>query len=644
MDFFYAQDHARRMTWRLVWLLAIALVAVVAATNLLVLLLMYLVSAPETLGGEHSLLSYALSADPSLVIMLSTAVVAVVVIGSVYKLVKLSGGGRSVAELLGGERVRMDSGDALEQRLIHVVEEMALAAGVPVPGLYVLRAERGMNAFAAGYTASDAVIGVTQGLLEQLNREQLQGVIAHEFSHILNGDMRLNIRMIGLLHGIMVIGMVGEFLLRSFRVSGEGERGRGGGQFGVLVFGLGLMAIGYLGAFAGNVIKAAVSRQREFLADASAVQYTRNPDGVAGALKVIGGSTLAGRLNSPAAAQLSHGYFVTGISQFFDRLLATHPALDERIRRIEPSWDGRYLPPRAVSAVTAPAQADAADQPVLPLALETLLAAVGQVDEASLGYSRALLARLPSRLLEALHDCEGACAVVYLLLLDAEHVARESQLALLGQYETAALVQRTSELALLWLPVEPELRLPLLDLALPSLHQLTPEQYQRIKQAMRQLIAADRRINLFEWSLQQLLTHHLDRVLKPAGVRGHVAGRYTLAALETELRQVLSFLTHAGHDDELARQRAFASGWVILGREPVELLPREQVTLVAVGVALERLAALRPLQKPLLLKALVAVAATDGVVRAVEAELIRAIAAVLDAPMPPLRGGGIQAA
>lgn len=640
MDFFHAQDHARRMTWHLVWLLAIALVAVVTATNLLVLSLMYLVSVPETAAGDNSLVNYLVSVDPSLVIMLSAAVVAVVVIGSVYKLIKLSGGGRSVAEMLGGERVRIGSADALDQRLTHVVEEMAIAAGVPVPGLYVLRHERGMNAFAAGYTQSDAVIGVTQGLLEQLNREQLQGVIAHEFSHILNGDMRLNIRMIGLLHGIMVIGMVGEFLLRSFRVRTDGERSRGGGHIGVLAFALGLMAIGYLGAFAGNVIKAAVGRQREFLADASAVQLTRNPDGIAGALKTIGGTLLAGRLSSPAAAQLSHGYFVAGISQFFDRLLATHPALEERIRRIEPSWDGRYFSPSTVRPA-ATAQVVEAVPPAVPVAIETVLAAVGQINVAGLGYSQALLARLPLRLMEALHDSVGARAVVYLLLLDVDHSTREAQLARLDQQETSAVASRTRDLALLWLPLEASLRLPLLDLAMPALHGLAPDDYQRMKQAMTQLIATDGRINVFEWSLQKLVTHHLDRALGRAGVRGHVAASHMLAALDVELRLVLTFLSLAGHEDDIARQRAFARGCEAVGLGQAELLSREQVSLEGVGDALDRLAALRPLQKPLLLKALVAVAATDGVVRPVEAELIRAIAAVLDTPVPPMLGAGV---
>ena len=269
---------------------------------------------------------------------------ALITVGSLYKMAQLAGGGTVVAERLGGRRVYPNTTDPVERRLLNVVEEMALASGVPVPPVFLLSEEQGINAFAAGYSPSDAVVGVTRGCAQQLTRDQLQGVVAHEFSHILNGDMRLNMRLIGVLHGILLMGLVGRELLRLVGHSGGGRSRRNDGAAPLLLIGLAFMVIGFLGLFIGNLIKAAASRQREFLADASAVQFTRNPEGIAGALKRIGAAVFGSKLASPRAAEASHMYFAEGISTLF----ASHPPLHERISRIDPQWDGKF--PQALPA------------------------------------------------------------------------------------------------------------------------------------------------------------------------------------------------------------------------------------------------------------------------------------------------------
>lgn len=337
-DFFDRQDVARRNTTRLVILFVLAVLAIMASVDLLLAATMgYLARDPRT-----GAIDWTLAADPQL---LGLAVVGTLILvggGSLYKTAQLRGGGRIVAEQLGGRRLNPDSRVPAERQLLNVVEEMAIASGSPAPPVYLLDQEDGINAFAAGFTPADAVIGVTRGAAERLTRDELQGVIAHEFSHIFNGDMRLNIRLIGLLHGILIIGLLGYFILRMTAFSGRGRRSKqGSSALPLLALGAGLMAVGFFGTFFGNLIKAAVSRQREFLADASAVQFTRQPEGLAGALKKIGGAATGSTIQSPNAPEASHMFFGRATSGF-SALFSTHPPLAARIRVIEPAWDGTF--------------------------------------------------------------------------------------------------------------------------------------------------------------------------------------------------------------------------------------------------------------------------------------------------------------
>ena len=332
MNFFEAQDKARRNTLWLVLLFTLAVAGLIVLTNLF-LLSVYVYLKTEQFVVSPETLSYFYSWEEFAIVGLGVCLL--VLGGSLFKALSLSGGGPTIAEMLGGRLVSHGTTDLQQRQLLNVVEEMAIAAGMPIPQVYLL-SDTSINAFAAGLSPANAVIGITEGTLTRLNREELQGVIAHEFSHIANGDMRLNIRLLAILHGILLIGLVGYFMFRSLRFAGRARKGAGG-IFALAAIGVGLMVIGYAGSFFGQWIKAIVSRQREYLADSSAVQFTRNKDGIAGALKKIGGSSHVGSyLSSPSAPEYSHAYFANGISSFWQSLFATHPPLETRIRRIEP--------------------------------------------------------------------------------------------------------------------------------------------------------------------------------------------------------------------------------------------------------------------------------------------------------------------
>ncbi|MBZ0111519.1 MAG: M48 family metallopeptidase, partial [Thermoanaerobaculia bacterium] len=489
MDFFTQQDHARRRTRHMVVLFAAAVVATIAALYLVgaVLLLYYGGGGENT---DHSLW------NQDLFFIVTSTTLGIISMGSLFKIADLArGGGAGVAESLGGRRVDAATQDFAERRLLNVVEEMAIASGVPVPGVFLLDTESGINAFAAGFSVDDAAIGVTRGCLEQLSRDELQGVIAHEFSHVLNGDMRLNLRLMGVVHGILVLSLIGYWMLRLGGGNVGDRRGKGSP---ILFVGLAIWVIGGIGLFFGKLIKSAVSRQREYLADASAVQFTRNPGGVAGALKRIGTAAHGSSLQSLHAEEVSHMLFGSGSGPSWTSFLATHPPLVDRIRRIEPTFDGVFevepLPVQREPArpkVEAQSGLERLEGLILPAAVApaAIIASVAQPTPAHIAYASAFLRALPPDLSEMARDEEGARAVVLALLLDSREGIRARQL---GRLPVGGTLRRSVGRA--WegvseLPAEG--RLPLLDLALPALRHQPRESYHELIATVQQLILAD---------------------------------------------------------------------------------------------------------------------------------------------------------
>jgi Zn-dependent protease with chaperone function len=642
-QFFEHQEKARRNTSRLVFLFGLATVAIAAS--------LYGIAAVATgfRGTDpatQKMVFEIVWLDP--VLMLQVGVLTLVVVGgaSLYRTHQLAGGGRVVAEALGGRLLHADSSAPLERKILNVVEEMAIASGTPSPPVYLLEHEAGINAFAAGFSPSDAVVGITRGCAEQLSRDELQGVVAHEFSHILNGDMRLNIRLMGVLYGILVIGMIGYFLLRSSFWAGAASRrnSKDNSAMAMAAVGFGLVIVGFLGTFFGNLIKASVSRQREFLADASAVQFTRNPDGIAGALKKIGGFEAGSHIESPAAPESSHLFFGQALSSGLNSLFATHPPLAERIKVLDPSWEGAsgqgaVGPGAAAGVVGAPSHHAAAgfagggaDAPAAS-AVEQM----GSVTVAHLAYAAQLLGEIPPAVKEAAHDSFGARAVVYALLMDADSEARKLQLAVLDEKGEGGVPELTRKL----MPEVERLgrghRLPLIDLALPALRELSASQYERFQGVVHDLVLADQRIDLFEWTLQRILLTHLtptfEGVQRP---RKRLRGKKQVRRV---LEVILSTLVRAGTLSESAMQQVVAGAGRDLGEDELQLLLPDEVGLAQLDEALSLAASLVPGAKERVLRACAQVIAADRKVAESEAELFRAIADSLGCPVPPLLPG-----
>lgn len=636
MNFFEAQERARKNTFWFILLFVLAVVGLVILTNLLLLVILnfarsdQLVFSPGALQGLYSWQEFA---------MVSAGVCLLIFGGSLYKTMSLSGGGSTVAEMLGGRHVPAATIDLQQRQLLNVVEEMAIAAGMPIPRVYLLD-DTVINAFAAGMSPANAVIGVTRGAMTRLNREELQGVIAHEFSHIANGDMRLNIRLIGVLHGILLIGLIGGFLLRSMRFTRRSRSSKGAGAIAaVAALGVGLLVIGYAGSFFGNWIKSVVSRQREFLADSSAVQFTRNKDGIAGALKKIGGSA-GSYLESPQSAQYSHAFFAEGIGFFLQSFFATHPPLEQRIRRIEPRWDGKFLQSQAKT--TAPIKPDEASSSVaakmavtaaILTSAEEAISQVGTLNEENIEYVRELIVAMPLLLREAAQDAYTARALIYAMLvsMQKDNLAATSALQ---QYADPDLHSLCDQFLPELKNLQDKFKLPLLELSINALRDLSPNQFVQFKQAVHQIIVSDKSVKLNEWVIQRLVIQQLDEHF---GFRKPPRGKFkSLDPIKTEVEYLLSLIAHVEHADDNTARAAFACGAAEVGIESLNMRPIDEIKLSSLNHSLDALAQLKPLVKPRLLKACVAIILQDGKTTTQGIELVRTISTCLDCPVPPI--------
>lgn len=644
MNFFESQQHARNNTTKLVFLFILAVIALVIMTNLLVMLIFGYLDRNQEITAEAFMQTF----DWQTFTAIGIGVVVVVLAGSLYKIAALSSGGKVVAEALGGQLIPQNTQDINQRKLLNVVEEMAIASGTPVPPVYLLKNEPGINAFAAGFSPRDAVIGITEGTIEQLNREQLQGVIAHEFSHIFNGDMRLNIRLMGVLHGILIIGIIGYFILRSAAFSGRRSR-NGKGAGGILALGMGLVVIGFAGTFFGRLIKASVSRQREYLADASAVQFTRNPHGIAGALKKIGGFMTGSKIENPGAQEVSHAFFSEGVPTVLHFMLATHPPLEDRIRRIEPGWDGNFdvssaLPAQQETGETAAegikTQTDVKTRMTAAVTGAAVIDAMGAVerignpDQDTIAYARSLIDELPVSIKEAVYEPYGARAVMYTLVLHKPADMRNRQLEYLHKHADADVYAQMNKIIPIIGNMDAKYHLPVIELAIPALKQLSLAQYQIFTRNLMALIKIDDKINLFEWALQKILLHHLGGHFYK---RATVKVRYSrLDQLKQECEIILSVLAYAGHQEQANTEQAFAAANEQLAIAGLVLVPKDRISLTILDQALEKLNRLKPLEKPRLLKACVQSITFDQRIAPAEVELLRAFSTVLDCPMPPI--------
>jgi Zn-dependent protease with chaperone function len=630
MDFFKEQDKSRTKTIRLIALFVLAVVAVVLAVYLTAVVFVFSYSYRQTGFDAHGFNWI----QPQLGFWVINVTLLVIFIGSITKIIALAKGGTAVAESLGARLINASTTNADERRLINVVEEMSIASGTPTPQVYILDQEKGINAFAAGYSSNDAVVAVTHGCLTSLSRDELQGVIAHEFSHILNGDMRLNIRLIGFLSGIMVLAQIGYILLRSRSSS------RKGGNQAVLI-GLGLVIIGFVGQLFGRMIQAAVSRQREYFADASSVQFTRNPRGIAGALKKIGGSMAGSRIQSPNAGEICHMFFSKAIRSLF----ATHPPLADRIYRLQPDFDGQFITltiPDEGTATVAPEpkqpERGPTRQPVagFVISADSVVKRPGNITSQDLKNSKQLLAAIPNPVKNELSDILGSICVTCALLLQKDPELKIRQIESLQKVAPAAVIRQILQLEKELKDINPELRLPLLDLALPALRQMSARHYAKFRELIRILVEADAKLSLFEFALQEIIMHRLEATFKRHKKEVVYKNIETLAV---DAVNILSKLAHVGHPEEAAAQAAFNSAWAKLhintSSRDWNMLPAGTVSFSALRVALKRFSYATPGVKKTILDACAHCVLHDKKVTVEEAELLRAVAYALDIPLPP---------
>jgi len=658
MNFFEHQESARRSSRILIGLFILAVLCIVCAVNGV------LATAFFALMPHGTWARYGFSALPNYFFETTTAVVVLLILGgTLVQILDLQAGGEAVARMIGARAIDPGTRDPAEKRLLNVIEEMALASGIPAPRAYVLDRENGINAFAAGLHPHDAIVAVTQGTLARLSRDEIQGVVGHEFSHILNGDMGLNIRLIGVLQGLLMLALFGRFLASmAVYTSDSGDanerRSANGIALVMTVIGLSVLAVGYIGVFFGRLIKASVSRQREFLADASSVQFTRNPDGIGGALRKIGGIDAqgGGTVTHLHAETLSHMFMAPISISLASGLLASHPPLPERLKRIyghtvdylsaeprPPEYPPHEpeQPPLDYPAAGAPAASLLSPLAVMGLAnggsagkgavphAEALHASIGRPPVQAGAFATSLPAQLDALgLRPALGDAVQAQLLAMAMLLDTDPAVRAQQSAAVVERFGSAATVALERYARIIATLPPGWRLPLIDLSMPVLRTLAPAQRDALLQLAHLLIQADGRVTLAEFLLYSVLKR---RLVPVRAVNG--PGRLPrLADALADATVVMSLIACVRLPED--PQRALAAGLALVpGTGP--LLPQKSLTLPQVSAAFDRLATLAPLEKPLLVKACIAIAFVDGSSHWKAASCLRTLCAALDCPLPP---------
>ncbi len=651
MNFFEQQHLARRQTRRLVWLFALAVIGVVVAVDVVLVLIF---AALELKQSEGQVFSFwgALRDHPTALMVTSVLTFLVITIASIGKTASLRSGGKAVASSMGATQVGSGTSNLHHRRLRNVVEEMAIASGVPVPEIYVLEQEEGINAFAAGFTPSDAAVVVTRGALEKLTRDELQGVVAHEFSHILNGDMRLNIRLMGVLFGILVVGLIGRKILEGMRHTRDSK-----GLGPIFLAALAIMVLGYVGLLIGRMIKASISRSREFLADASAVQFTRQTDGLAGALKKVGGLAQGSKLEAGESEDVSHMLFSDGVG--FSGLFATHPPLMERIQKLDKHFDPRQFvdihkqwggnidvlafdeemalagksglapnaSPKRVAAPTLPG----ADTQVR-IEARAVSRQVGNPANDDYRVADQLHHQIPDALKRAARDPVQAESLMLALMVDPGTRAVQLQLIAAELGKTSA--QHADSLGTSLAGLHPMMRLPLANMAFPSLRRLPRPRLDQFIAVLDRLMHVDGQVLPFEFCLATLVRVQVADFLDPPNAKA--VGRNKLADCREQAIGLLALVAEHGHDNRGDAERAFQAAVAVLFQGQALGYQPPGDWRAFLDQALPTLDRLNATGKQLLIEALVRGISQDGLLSVPEAELLRLVCAALHCPLPPV--------
>ncbi|MDR3109633.1 MAG: M48 family metallopeptidase [Planctomycetaceae bacterium] len=665
MNFFEHQDNARRNTGLLIFLYVLAMIAI---TVLIFVPVAVVVAYSQTVDIDYSHLDasgsrglgFGLLLDEVVAFFAVFLVVSAIIGGGTFWMTSQlsAGGGERVADMLGARRVSPSTTDLKERRLLNVVEEMAIAAGLNVPTVFVMDNENSINAFAAGYKPNEAVVSVTRGTLELLNRDELQGVIGHEFSHILNGDMRMNIRLIGTLYGLELLVYVGWMILRSGTSSRRySSSNKNAGGAAILMFiGIGVIIAGSVGMFFSSLIKAAISRQREFLADASAVQFTRNPGGIAGALKKIGAPTVGSVVTNENATSVSHMFMASSFKSFFSAMFATHPPLDERIKRIDPTFDGKF-PARIVpvsdyderdthkdsrSQVTSGfnANVQTTSSPVTSTvddssAITNAMNGIGSIDIEQLLSATALLDSLPPQVINMTNNADGAVAAMFAVLIDKDSNIAAKQFDVIRSRESDWGLNASQNIVTLLATQSDAAKFALVQRSFPALRLLGVTNYQRFRQTVELLIAADGKIDLFEYAISALLLRDLD--VHFGLERSGVTHYYAASAIRKQICLILSYVAYSGATEIDAARRAYEAGCCQFDKADAigiagTMLDAPLCKLNDFDAALRAVAVAKPAIKKKVLEAVIACVIADNKITPREEELVRAMCAMIGLP------------
>ena len=636
MNFFEYQEQARRQSRWLVFLFILAVIIIIVVIDAAILVAFGVMNTEEQ---QFVFSMQMLKANLPTLLGGALVTAAVIAIASLFKTATLRSGGGKVARDLGGVLVEADARDPLRRRLYNVVEEIALASGIPVPEIYVLEQESGINAFAAGFTPADAAVAVTRGALEKLNRSELQGVIAHEFSHIFNGDMRLNIRLMGALFGILMLSLIGRRVLHGSYFMGRSKNNNGGA---IVLVAIAVMLVGYIGLFFGRWIKSAVSRQREYLADASAVQFTRDPDGIAGALKKISIYSDASYLNVETE-EVSHMLFGDGEKT---SMFSTHPPLNERIQRIDKSFKPEDLVTlaksiqrkgRAEAEQAAKEQESGKKRGAGLFDADNLIDQIGHPDFSRILMAAALAASIPEEINQAAHSDQWATEVLFYCLMDQDDEIRERQLLVVAQNMGSDSESRVRGL----LNAAPELareqRLPLLEISIPELKRRPPDHVSKVLTTVNALSDADGQTDVFEYLMAKIIEQHLWESMNPQRVR--LSGKKPLQKVIDKVLDVVAVLAMHGNENTADIEIAFRAGLHSLGVAATTSIPMIEDWSMALDSALPALDQLKPADKEKLVKALIATVMADNKIAVSELELLRVICSVIHVPLPMITGG-----
>ncbi len=633
-DFQGHQENAYQRTGRLILLLSIAILGTIVCTGISLGYVFTVVVAglgEEAPLGIVFLYAFGIGSVISAIIVL---------IGSLWKLRQIRGGGAVIARDLGGELIEPGSTDLNNRKVLNIVEEMAIAASMPIPPVYLMDGEDGINAFAAGYDPSDAVVAVTRGCVKRLTRDQLQGVIAHEFSHILNGDMRMNLRAIGVLYGVLSITICAERLIYAgIELLERPSTDNRSTLFPALVLilaGAAMWPVGLIGVFFGVLIQAAMNRQREHLADASAVEFTRNPHGIADALKVIGGYDRGSRVRNPKAVEASHLFFAQGCR--LSRLLASHPPLEDRILRLDPQWDGV---PIFESEETAEGYHGAFEDTMNFVGGKTQSASpnrwtgaddvVEQATEteapwlASDRHAHGVATSMPSDLVALATESDAAGYMLLALWLSVDDHSAEADRLPSDSREPALALLPILE------PLDPAQKLFLFDASVAAINE-SGANVQQFRAAAEKLLAGPDPSDSFRRMWKQVV-HAQFHGNRPKPKFG------SLDVVQRECEVLLSALVYAGDEEGMAAMYTFQRGAVHLQLADPELLIPDVCGLDQFDEALGRIAEAAPSAQRRLSLACGACVTSDREVTEEEAFLLREIYARLRFPNPGVLPG-----